>query len=504
MKTRRVFMRDSSTIISRGLVTPGPRTAVFVLAGAIAIGALAAIYYSKSGLTLSHYDARAHLVVSRRVIDSLTPGWRQIGGVWLPLPHLLNLLPVQIDAAYRTGITAVALSIGILAWGLAALAGYLQRATGSMAAALVAPALILVNPNVLYLQSTPMTEAPLFGFSLLALFAVDRFVRDPNRDTAWRAGALLTALVLTRYEGWLVAAALLVFATIALGRRVYHAALWAPPAAAIGAFLLMSRFSTGAWLQTSGFFVPDNPAFHHPGLVLNQIWSATADLAGHWLLYAGLVGAIICLVRARSSRAFLLPLALAATAALPALAFYQGHPLRVRYMVPLVVASGVLAGFVVGALRLPSLRAAAAGMLLIAAVLTKPPLSSEAAMVREAQWETPLRLARRDVTETLRGIHDGTPILASMGSLGHYMQEASAAGLQIRNFVHEGNGDLWTETFAHPRRHVRWILIEEQAEGGDVLALRARETSSFLEGFDRVIESGGLALYRRRSPGSSP
>ena len=78
------------------------------VAGAAAIvGALAALHYHRLGLTLSHYDARGHLVVARRIIDSITPGWQQIGAVWLPLPHLLNALPVQIDFFYRTGASAV-------------------------------------------------------------------------------------------------------------------------------------------------------------------------------------------------------------------------------------------------------------------------------------------------------------------------------------------------------------------------------------------------------------
>ena len=54
---------------------------------AIAAGAwglIAAFHYHRLGLTLAHYDARAHLVVARRVFDSLTPGWQQVGAVWLP------------------------------------------------------------------------------------------------------------------------------------------------------------------------------------------------------------------------------------------------------------------------------------------------------------------------------------------------------------------------------------------------------------------------------------
>jgi len=69
----------------------------------LVIGSAAALFYAQQGLTLSHYDAKAHLVVARRVLDSLTPEYSQIGAVWLQLPHLLYLLSVQIDWFCRTG-----------------------------------------------------------------------------------------------------------------------------------------------------------------------------------------------------------------------------------------------------------------------------------------------------------------------------------------------------------------------------------------------------------------
>src|SRR4051812_50138982 len=85
-------------------------------------GTLVAVRYHQLGLTLSHYDARGHLVVARRIFDSLTPGWQQIGAVWLPLPHLLNALPVQIDFLYRTGASAVAISVASFAVAAGAVA----------------------------------------------------------------------------------------------------------------------------------------------------------------------------------------------------------------------------------------------------------------------------------------------------------------------------------------------------------------------------------------------
>jgi hypothetical protein len=87
--------------------------------------------------------------------------------------------------------------------------------------------------------------------------------------------------------------------------------------------------------------------------------------------------------------------------------------------------------------------------------------------------------------------------MASMGSLGHYMQEAAADGFRIRDFLHEGNGDIWLAALVRPRPFANWLLIEEKAEGGDMLARIARERPQFLDGYSRVCEGAGLALYRR-------
>ena len=65
-----------------------------IIPTASALGATAAaIHHARLDLTLSHYDARWHLIVAAQIVDSLTLGWRHIGAIWLPLPHLLNTIP---------------------------------------------------------------------------------------------------------------------------------------------------------------------------------------------------------------------------------------------------------------------------------------------------------------------------------------------------------------------------------------------------------------------------
>ena len=171
-------------------------------------------------------------------------------------------------------------------------------------------------------------------------------------------------------------------------------------------------------------------------------------------------------------------------------------------MVPLIATEAIGVGVAVGAIK----RAAPVAALIAAAVLAFDfrPLDPSAPMVLEAQWDVPNVRAREQVTDCLRAKYDGDTIMASMGSLGHYMQEASRRGFVLRDFLHEGNGDIWLAALNGPRPYAGWVLIEEKAEGGDMLAAIARQRPAFLEGYERVCSGAGLALYRRTGATERP
>jgi hypothetical protein len=79
------------------------------------------------------------------------------------------------------------------------------------------------------------------------------------------------------------------------------------------------------------------------------------------------------------------------------------------------------------------------------------------------------------------------------------MHDLSQLGMQVRDFLQEGNEQLWVHAASRgPRGFVRWVVIEEQAEGGDALFQAAKADPHFLDGFERVAEGGGIALYRAR------
>jgi len=166
-------------------------------------------------------------------------------------------------------------------------------------------------------------------------------------------------------------------------------------------------------------------------------------------------------------------------------------------MVPLMAIEAIGAGIAAGFLPERRVRAACAVGLLALVGYELRPLDASAPMVLEAQWDRPNLPLRDRVTACIPQPLGGNKIMASMGSLGHYMQEASRSGLSIRDFLHEGNGDIWLAALEQPQPYAAWMMIEEKAEGGDMLAQRAREHPDFLKGYTRVCEGAGLALYQR-------
>jgi hypothetical protein len=122
---------------------------------------MAAIVWSwRHGAMLNYGDAVAHLHIARRVFDSRTPRISQLGSVWLPLPHILLIPFVQNYDWWATGLAGVIPSS--LSY-LASCAGLyrLARRWLNPAAAALALVFFALNPNLLYLETTAMTE-PLF------------------------------------------------------------------------------------------------------------------------------------------------------------------------------------------------------------------------------------------------------------------------------------------------------------------------------------------------------
>ncbi len=170
----------------------------------LTVGLFCFFFYYWQGLTVSHYDAKAHLMVARRVFDSTAPGYAQLGAHWLPLTHLLYLPLVFFESQYRSGFLPALLSVAAFV-----LSGWLTyrialRATESRISAFLSGAILVASANLQYLQSCPLTEPLYIVFLLLAVDGIYEWRASGFVALPWLPAVWASLGSLCRYEGWYV------------------------------------------------------------------------------------------------------------------------------------------------------------------------------------------------------------------------------------------------------------------------------------------------------------
>ena len=122
------------------------------------MGLVALAYSYSHHLVLIYSDAGSHLNIARRVLDSRNPGIAQLGTVWLPVPHILMQPFIQIDFLWHTGLAGSI--VGYFCFEVAAISLFLsvRLITRHELAAWIGLAVFISNPNMLYVQTTALTE----------------------------------------------------------------------------------------------------------------------------------------------------------------------------------------------------------------------------------------------------------------------------------------------------------------------------------------------------------
>lgn len=161
----------------------------------LAIGVTAAMWHQSQGDVLYYGDAESHLGTARRIVDSRTPGYNQVGSPWLPVPHALMLPFVGELKMWRSGMAGTIPGVACFVLAGTLLFGAAYLVLGSFTAGLTAALLFALNPNLLYLQATPMSE-PVY----LAMIA--GLVFFTIRGNASLAAVFSIGASLTRYEAW--------------------------------------------------------------------------------------------------------------------------------------------------------------------------------------------------------------------------------------------------------------------------------------------------------------
>ena len=196
----------------------------------LAVAAFSLHFFYVRGLINLYGDAIAHMEGARRLSDSLTSGWDELGSSWLPLYHFLVAPLAANDHLWRTGLgggIVSAAAFAIAAWFVFRLGAEMNR---NVAAGWVALVGFLLCANMLAVSSTPLTEPLNIMWAVLVVWALFRFQQGGSVMTLAAAGIAAFFGSLTRYDGWYLIPFGAMFALLArprgLGQRVRDAMIF--------------------------------------------------------------------------------------------------------------------------------------------------------------------------------------------------------------------------------------------------------------------------------------
>ena len=489
----------------------GRREAVAVMGSCAAASLVAMVWSWRHDALLNYGDAEAHLHIARRILDSHRPGLEQLGSVWLPLPHLLMVPFVAVFAWWRDGIAGLipsALAWFASCWGIYRLA---RRWLEPVSAA-VALAFFALNPNLIYLQTTAMTE-PLFVCEMVwtVVWLVEwRTSMDGGGERArtrllWPIALMLVAAVFTRYDGWIMA--LIAWTAIGVGLmkrgKLRSGVFWTATLVVIAAplvWLVYNQVVFGDWLEfargpysakaielrtaTPGAG-PPHPGWHNPWVSL-IFYVKTFEMdaaAGQWgnlLLSAGILGtAWGGLIARRNAFAWALLLWLP----VPFYAYsvsYGSVPIflpvwwphsfyNTRYgleMLPaLALGMGFAASFFLAGFREfnPRLTRIAAALLFAAIGINTALMARQGPLVYIEGTKN--AIARRPYEQVLatalRAQLASRPSATVLMNTSIYPQVVALSGIPLHQTINESDKEFYQEALAAPARHAAIVFATE-------------------------------------------
>lgn len=524
-----------------------------------------------------HFDTQAHLLIARRVCDSTSPGLAQLGAVWLPLTHLASLPLVCSDIWSNTIYGSIFLAFGLVlsivairrllkGWtvlfrwvvigicttlylltvgalrtnvfyshGLGMIAvsmfcylvmGYYMfkfvfELTDSTYAAVIAWMVLMLNPNVLYLQSTSMTEIPMYFGVLLSMYTFWKLCKEPsNHKWLFWNGVASVIMCTIRYEGWVIVVAEAAIYTYVLLRNrvrfwdlVGHLAEWGFVALAgvIGWIVWnMTIFGNPLEFQNGTYSSPSNwvsgreAGFGNLRVAFLTYGWGIWDTIGMVVVLA-VIGLFIYVISTRLRResfAPLLPLVM-----IPFFGFmiYKGQrPMQVmqtedtlyniRFALIIILTVAPMVGYLVRRSRVMAVIVGGCVLFSQFALFQDPGITTLIEPQRASSYV--FSQLQIEAAEWLGDNYDnGTMLLEAYGN----EQLQFLSGINLGNITYEGTYRLWEPVLNAPyANQMEWIIMRGPYSGfaEDRVWTTVRNQQSFIDHYVLVFENELYHIYK--------
>ncbi len=488
-----------------------------------------AFYFGK-GYTLAYGDAESHLNIAKRVVDSITPGLAQLGGVWLPLPHLMMIPFIFPNILWRTGIGGAIVSGICFVVSCIFLYKIIYLLTKRISASIVGTLVFMLNANILYMQATPMSELPLIVFFTLSLYFYFLFLEnDTNILALIAAGFFGFCATLSRYDGWFfVGCELLGLLLFYFPRGIKHHMLEGKAIL----FSTVAFFGIVLWLVWDwlilgdAFYFTDSPfsaksqqkgwmtrgelpAYKHLFVAFQYYFVTSLENIGTILFILACIGGIIFLFDRQQKNRLIIMLLLLVPFIFYVVTMYLGQSVifiptltpptypwslfNVRYGIMMVPTAAILFGYLYH--KLPKY---IAGFLVIALFIQSsffllglsPTLTLQDGLHGLSASSHP------DAERWIRKNYDGGYVL-----LDDYARTLSitGSGLPIQKVIYIGNKPYWQNALNHPEKYVTWVVLQKNDAVWSALYTSPVKQAELYKYYVKAYTSPSILIFKRHS-----
>ncbi len=491
-----------------------------ITAGLIVVSILSFINYYQNGLGLAYNDARSHLDIGRRVVEGLKPGLAQLGSVWLPLPHLLMALTIWNDFMWHSGLAGAIISmISFVATGRLVFK-FLERLGANLLSRFIGIIVFVANINVLYLQSTAMTELLLLATMTAGAYYLLLWFQKENILNLVKCGFYIMLSTLVRYDGWFLFA----FATGLILLWVWYKKGYRQAEGTIIMFCTLGGLGIILWLLWNLLIFKD-PFYFAFGpysayaqqkdlalagdLLTKHNWFlswkfylyALAYNSGAFTVFLGLAGALVIWFNKQMEPAGkIAAVALIAPLFFNVVALYLGHSVlfiqglsgtswfNIRYGIMMMPSLAIFIGYLIHRAKL--FRPVLIGLFLFVTFFQFT--SGDAATIDDARVGS----SQKNVTEASSWLAQNAKNVPGFVLISAASHDAIifSSGLPMKKFIHEGTGAYWAEATVLPDKWARWIVMRTYSDSDSTWAAVSK-TPGF-ERYDKVRSFPFADIYQ--------